>query len=131
MLKVFKKEYQNKYYEVKIINIETGEFTSYHQALSGFPFGKPYNTNVFKIGYSSVKECIKELKSRGNLGQEISHEDQKQSEKIGYINLGVERIKRAKRVNTNDFEDVINKLVEYGLSYCDAQNKIIAAYENM
>lgn len=130
MLKVFKNELKS-YNEIRIFNMETGEFKSYHTSKSiGFPFGIPQETTAEAMGYKNIKECLKELKNRGFLGTEINYEDQMQSEKIGYINLGVERIKRAGRVNTSDFEDIINKLAKYGLSYCDAQNKIIACYEH-
>lgn len=82
------------------------------------------------MGYDSVKACIKELKHRDFLGQEIDYNEQKSSEKYGWINLGIDRIKRAKRVNTDDFKDVIEKLKAYGLGFVDAQNSIVAAYEH-
>lgn len=82
------------------------------------------------MGYDSVKACIKELKQRNFLGQEIDYTEQLKSEKIGLINLGVDRIKRHDRMNTNDFKDVIEKLSKYGLGFTDAQNQIIATYQN-
>ena len=128
MIKVFKKSY-SKWHEIKVINFETGEVTQYNQSLSmGFPFGKPYITNYKEMGYKSLNECIKELKKRNFLGSEIDYKHQKESEKIGYIKLGIQRIKECNRVNTTDFEDVIEKLKAYGLNYVDAQNQIIESY---
>lgn len=132
MINCFKRNYQNKWYEIRLINIETGEFIFYHQTKEmGFPFGKPYKTTVTKMGYKDVKSCLKELKQRGSLGKEISFEEQRQNEKIGYINLGVERIKRAGEINTNDFKDIIEKLNNYSLGFVDAQNTIIKTYLNL
>jgi len=129
MIKAFKKEYKD-WYEIKIINMETGDFTQYDQDKTiGFTFSH-YKTDVFKMGYDSVKICLKELKQRDFLGKEINYTEQLKNEKIGLINLGVEKIKRHKRVNTNDFKDVVEKLQNYGLGFTDAQNQIIAAYEN-
>ncbi|EQC1535463.1 hypothetical protein [Clostridium botulinum] len=129
MIKCFKKNYQNKWYEIRVLNTETGEFIFYHQTKEmGFPFGKPYKTTVAKMGYKDTKHCLKELKNRGLLGKEINLEEQQQSEKTGYINLGVERIRRTGRINTNDFKDVIEKLNNYSLVFVDAQNAIIEAY---
>ena len=132
-IKTFVKEYKNHgWNEIKIIDFETGEFTQYNVCNTiGFPFGTPYNTTVFEMGYKSVNECLKALKERNLLGYEIEYKKQRESEKIGYINLGVERIKRAGRINTNDFEDIIKKLASYGLGFCDAQNQITSAYLHM
>jgi hypothetical protein len=131
MLKTFKKELKNyTYNEIHIIDTDTGEFTHYMQDKNiGFIFSD-YNTDVFKMGYKSITECLKSLRERNILGQEINFEEQKESERIGYIKLGVERIKRAGRINTNDFEDVCNKLSKYGMGFVDAQNVITAVYIN-
>jgi len=129
-IKTFVREYKNYgWNEIKVIDIETGDFTQYNVNCNmGFPFGTPCKTTVFEMGYKSVNECLKVLKGRNFLGYEIDRKKQMESEKIGYINLGVERIKRAGRVNTKDFEDIINKLSAYGLGFCDAQNQITSAY---
>jgi hypothetical protein len=64
MIRTFKNEAQNNNYEVRAINIETGEFTHYFVDKNiGFPFSF-YETNVFDMGYKSVKECLKSLKER-------------------------------------------------------------------
>ena len=129
-VKTFVKEYKNHgWNEIKVINTETGELTQYNvDDKIGFPFGAPYQTTVFEMGYTSVNECLKTLKDRNFLGYEVNHAEQKESERIGYINLGVERIKRAGRINTKDFEDVCNKLSKYGMGFCDAQNSITKCY---
>ena len=131
MIKVFRQETSNKkYWELRIFNMENGDFHHYMQDKEiGFIFGD-YPTTVTKIGYESITDCMKELKSRKLLGTEVDYKEQRESEKIGFINLGVLRIKRKGRVNTKDFEDIIQKLSSYGLGYCDAQNMIIASYEN-
>ena len=67
-------------------------------------------------------------KERNFLGTEVNYKDQKESERIGYINLGIERIKRNNRINTKDFEDIIIKLCDYGMGFVDAQNCIIESY---
>jgi len=129
MIKAFKQE-ANNYNEIRIFNLETGEFNSYFQDKNiGYTF-TDYKTTVYEMGYKSVNDCMKELKHRKYLGVEIDYKEQRESEKLGWIKLGIERIKRAKRVNTSDFEDVIKKLSIYGLGYCDAQNMIITCYEH-
>ena len=129
-IKTFVKEYKNHgWNEIKIIDFETGEFTQYNVDNEiGFPFGTPYQTTIFEMGYKSVNDCLKTLKERNLLGYEIDHSEQKESERIGYINLGIERIKRVGRVNTKDFEDVCNKLSGYGMGFCDSQDSITACY---
>ena len=131
MLKIFRQETSNKkYYELRVFDMENGDFTHYMQDKEvGFIFSY-YKTTVIKIGYESITDCMKQLKSRNLLGSEIDYKEQRESEKIGWINLGVLRIKRKNRVNTIDFEDVIQRLSEYGLNYVDAQNQIIASYEH-
>lgn len=128
-IKVYKKERESQNWdEVKIINMETGEFTSYMQDKKlGFPFSTT-NTNITNMGYTNVKECIKTLKQRNFLGDEVDYNKQKESERLGYLNLGVRRIKNNNRINTKDFEDVIEKLSSYGMGYVDAQNQITAMY---
>jgi len=130
MIKTYVKEYKNHgWNEIKVIDLETGEFTQYNVCNTiGFPFGTPYQTTVFEMGYTSVNECLKALKERNYLGYEVNNAEQKESERIGYIKLGVERIKRAGRVNTKDFEDVCNKLSGYGTGFCDVQNSITECY---
>lgn len=44
------------------------------------------------------------------------------------IKKGVERIKGAGRINTGDFEDIIEDLKSYGLNFVDAQNTITESY---
>ena len=129
-IKTFVEDCKNySWNEIKIIDTETGEFTQYNTDKNiGFPFGIPCITTVLKMGYKSVDECLKTLKERNYLGYEIDNAEQKESERIGYINLGVERIKRVGRVNTKDFEDVCNKLSGYGMGFCDSQNSITACY---
>lgn len=130
MKKAYKKELKNsKLDEVRIIDPETGYFKSYHTNKEfGFPFGIPMETTVFEMGYSSVKECLKALKDRNYLGKEVNYKEQMEQDRIGYLNLGVERIKRAGRINTRDFEDVVNKLADYGMNFVDAQNVIVGNY---
>ena len=131
MIKVYKRLAScNNSSEIIIINFDNGDFTSYKQDKTiGFTYGL-YKTNIKDMGYKSIDDCIKALKYREFLGKEIDYKEQKQSEKQGLINLGVYRIKRNNRINTTDFEDVIEKLSYYGLGYCDAQNIIIATYQN-
>jgi len=128
--RTFVREYKNHFWnEIKIIDFETGSFTQYNVDDNiGFPFGTPWKTTVFEMGYTSVKECLKTLKERNLLGHEVDNAEQKESERIGYIKLGVERIKRAGRINTGDFEDVCNKLSKYGMGFCDSQNSITECY---
>jgi len=130
MIKTYVKESKNSgNNEVKIINLETGAFTQYNtDGKIGFPFGNPYNTTVFEMGYKSVNDCLKTLKERNFLGYEADYRKQKESEMIGLINLGSIRIENAGRINSNDFEDITLKLSDYGLGYVDAQNQIIANY---
>ena len=127
-MNVYKKELDNRY-EIRIINTKTGEFSSYHQDKNiGFIYGLQGKTTVEKMGYTNINECIKTLKSREFLGIEVDYKDQKESERMGYIKLGVERIKRAGRINYKDFEDVARKLIGYGMGLCDAEECIVQMY---
>lgn len=131
MIKVYKRDIEGKdWSEIKVVNMETGDYTSYNQDKNiGYTFNK-YQSNITEMGYRSVKDCIKTLKSRNFLGKEIDYKAQRESERIGLIKLGVERIRSYNRVNTKDFEDIIEKLKGYGMNFVDAQNIIIAAYEH-
>lgn len=120
-------------YQIKIIDTEKETFTTYYQTSNlGFPFGEPYTQNINDMGYIDYKDCIKQLTKRGLIHKEneIDYNQQLKEEKIGFINLGIDRIKRHGEINTKHFEDVIEKLKNYGLGFCDAQNIIIAGYLN-
>lgn len=130
MKKVFKED-KGQNYQIKIIDLEKNTITLYSQDKNyglGFVFGKPFTQTIEEWGYKSPNDYIKKLKARGILGVEVDYEEQLRSEKIGFINLGVDRIKRHRRINTKDFEDVIKSLSKYGLGFVDAQNTIIASY---
>lgn len=129
MLAYKKEQVNGKYEEIRVINEDTGHFKSYLvDKKYGFSFGTPQETTVQQMGYKNVKDCIKQLKSRKMLGSKVNYKDQRESERIGLINIGVERIKIAGEINIRHFEDVISKLSMYGMNYCDAQNCIIGAY---
>lgn len=131
MKRVFIQESSQGIIQVKILDYEDQTFTTYYQDKTlGFPFGEQFTQKVKNMGYIDIKDCYKKLKSRGLLKQEISIEDQLKSEKIGLINLGIDRIKRHKEINTKHFTDVIEKLRKYGLGFVDAENMIIAGYQN-
>ena len=118
-------------FQIKIIDTDKETFITYYQTSNlGFPFGKKFTQNIKDMGYIDTKDCIKKLKHRKLLTNEVDYEEQLESEKIGYINLGIDRIKRHGEINTKHFEDVIENLKEYGLGYCDAQNIIIGGYLN-
>lgn len=130
MKRVFRED-RGQNYQIKVIDLEENTLTLYDQDKSyglGFPFGEPFTKTIEEWGYNSVEDCIKKLKARGLITNEVDYQEQLQSEKIGFINLGVDRIKRHNRINTNDFKDVIEKLSKYGLGFVDAQNTIIANY---
>lgn len=132
MKRVFKED-NGQDYQIKVIDLETNTMTLYHQDKSyglGFVFSELFTKTIQEWGYSSANDMIKKLKKRGLLTNEVDYEEQLKSEKIGFINLGVDRIKRHNRINTNDFKDVIEKLSNYGLGFVDAQNTIIASYLN-
>ena len=101
----------------------------YRVAKEGWIIGNVWSNNAKTLGYNNLTECIKILKDRNFLGTKIDYKEQKESERLGYIQLGIERIKLNNRVNTKDFEDVIQKLAAYGMNFVDAQNSITAAYE--
>jgi hypothetical protein len=64
----------NGYDEVKTVDDETGDVVKQLTSKETGPFGEPYGYNIFKIGYSSVKEYLRTLKSRNILGEEIEQE---------------------------------------------------------
>ena len=128
MIKVYKSE-SEEWDGITIINTETSNIKMYRVAKEGYVIGDIWSKNVNDLGYNNLTECIKILKNRNFLGAEINYKDQKESERLGYIQLGIERIKLNNRVNTKDFEDVIQKLAAYGMNFVDAQNTIIGNYE--
>lgn len=131
MKRVFKNEISYKgWAEIRIIDLENNTFTFYHvDNAIGFPFGVHMHMTITEMGYTSAKDCIKQLKHRKLLGIELDYKEQKEAERLGLLKLGVERIKMHNRVNTKDFEDIIQQLSAYGLNYCDAQEQIIGLYE--
>ena len=128
MIKVYKSESEN-WNGITIINTETSNIKMYRVAKEGWIIGNVWSKNAIEMGYNNLTECIKILKDRNFLGNEIDYKEQKESERLGYIHLGVERIKLNNRVNTKDFEDIIQKLSAYGMNFIDAYNTIIGNYE--
>lgn len=117
--------------EVRIFNLNDNTFTFYYHSKNlGFKFRVEKSFSVEVIGYKSIKHMIKELKKRNLLGAEISYQELFDLEKIGYIKLGIERIKRAGRINAADFHDVIEKLKKYGIDPAASQKMIIESYLN-
>ena len=130
MKRVFIKEAE-RMKEVKIFNLNDNTFTFYYHSKNlGFKFGVEKSFSVEVMGYKSIKHMIKELKKRNLLGAEISYQELFDLEKIGYIKLGIERIKRAGRINAADFQDVIEKLKKYGIDPAASQKMIIESYLN-
>ena len=82
------------------------------------------------MGYKSIKHMIKELKKRNLLGTEISYQELFELEKIGYIKLAIDRIKRAGGIDTANFKDIIEKLKKYGIDPGAAAKMIIESYLN-
>ena len=130
MKRVFIKEAE-RMKEVRIFNLNDNTFTFYYHSKNlGFKFGVEKSFPIEEMGYKSIKHMIKELKKRNLLGAEISYQELFDLEKIGYIKLGIERIKRAGRINTADFQDVIEKLKKYGIDPAASQKMIIESYLN-
>ena len=128
MKRVFIKEVE-KMKEIRIFNLNDNTFTFYYHSKNlGFKFGVEKRSPIEEMGYKSIKHMIKELKKRNLLGTEISHQELFDLEKIGYIKLGIERIKRAGRINTADFQDVIEKLKKYDMDPIDSERTIIESY---
>ena len=128
MKRVFIKEVE-RMKEVRIFDLDNNTFTFYYHSKNlGFKFGVEKAFSVEEMGYKSIKHMIKELKKRNLLGTEISHQELFDLEKIGYIKLGIERIKRAGRINTADFQDVIEKLKKYDIDPIDSERTIIESY---
>lgn len=131
MKKVYK-QIGNKYNTIRVFDYDNNTFTMYQtEKTIGFPFGIPQHELITDMGYKSLNDAIKQLTKRGHVNQDqlIDYKEQRESDKAGYIQLGVERIKLKNRVNTDDFIDVIEKLKDYGLNFVDAQNQIIGLYE--
>ena len=130
MKRVFIKEAE-RMKEVRIFNLNDNTFTFYYHSKNlGFKFGVEESFSVEVMGYKSIKHMIKELKKRNLLGAEISYQELLELEKIGYIKLGADRIKRAGRINAADFQDVIEKLKKYGIDPAASQKMIIESYLN-
>ena len=128
MKRVFIKEAE-RMKEVRIFNLNDNTFTFYYHSKNlCFKFGVEKSFPIEEMGYKSIKHMIKELKKRNLLGTEISHQELLELEKIGYIKLGVDRIKRAGRINAADFQDVIEKLKKYGIDPADSERTIIESY---
>ena len=130
MKRVFIKEVE-RMKEVTMFDLDNNTFTFYYHSKNlGFKFGVEESFSVEVMGYKSIKHMIKELKKRNLLGTEISHQELLELEKIGYIKLGADRIKRAGRINVADFQDVIEKLKKYGIDPGAAAKMIIESYLN-
>lgn len=130
MKRVFIKEAE-RMKEVRMFDLDNNTFTFYYHSKNlGFKFGVEESFSVEVMGYKSIKHMIKELKKRNLLGTEISYQELLELEKIGYIKLGIDRIKRAGRINAADFQDVIEKLKKYGIDPAASQKMIIESYLN-
>ena len=130
MKRVFIKEVE-KMKEIRIFDLDNNTFTFYYHSKNlGFKFGVEKSFLIEEMGYKSIKYMIKELKKRNLLGSEISCQELLELEKIGYIKLGADRIKRAGRINAADFQDVIEKLKKYGIDPAASQKMIIESYLN-
>ena len=130
MKRVFIKEVE-RMKEVTMFDLDNNTFTFYYHSKNlGFKFGVEKSFSVEVMGYKSIKHMIKELKKRNLLGSEISCQELLELEKIGYIKLGADRIKRAGRINAADFQDVIEKLKKYGIDPAASQKMIIESYLN-
>lgn len=130
MKRVFIKEVE-RMKEVTMFDLDNNTFTFYYHSKNlGFKFGVEESFSVEVMGYKSIKHMIKELKKRNLLGTEISYQELLELEKIGYIKLGADRIKRAGRINAADFQDVIEKLKKYGIDPAASQKMIIESYLN-
>ena len=130
MKRVFIKEVE-RMKEVRMFNLDNNTFTFYYHSKNlGFKFGVEKSFLIEEMGYKSIKYMIKELKKRNLLGSEISCQELLELEKIGYIKLGADRIKRAGRINAADFQDVIEKLKKYGIDPAASQKMIIESYLN-
>ena len=130
MKRVFIKEVE-KMKEIRIFDLDNNTFTFYYHSKNlCFKFGVEKSFPIEEMGYKSIKHMIKELKKRNLLGSEISCQELLELEKIGYIKLGADRIKRAGRINAADFQDVIEKLKKYGIDPAASQKMIIESYLN-
>ena len=130
MKRVFIKEVE-KMKEIRIFDLDNNTFTFYYHSKNlGFKFGVEKSFLIEEMGYKSIKHMIKELKKRNLLGSEISCQELFELEKIGYIKLGIDRIKRAGRINAADFQDIIEKLKKYGIDPGAAAKRIIESYWN-
>ena len=130
MKRVFIKEAE-RMKEVRMFDLDNNTFTFYYHSKNlGFKFGVEKSFLIEEMGYKSIKYMIQELKKRNLLGTEISYQELLELEKIGYIKLGIDRIKRAGRINAADFQDVIEKLKKYGIDPAASQKMIIESYLN-
>lgn len=128
MLKVYKKD-EGKFYKIQILNTETEIYQSYMTDKEyNIPIHENYKTNIKTMGYKNIDDFLKTLKHKRFLGDEINIAEQKELERIGFIKLGADRIKKVGQINTKDFEDMIEKLSDYGMGFVDAQNSIIGEY---
>ena len=128
MKRVFIKEVE-RMKEVRIFNLNDNTFTFYYHSKNlGFKFGVEKAFSVEEMGYKSIKDMIQELKKRNLLGTEISYQELLELEKIGYIKLGIDRIKRAGGIDTANFKDIIEKLKKYGIDPGAAAKMIIESY---
>ena len=130
MKRVFIKEVE-RMKEVKMLYLDNNTFTFYYHSKNlGFKFGVEESFSVEVMGYKLIKHMIKELKKRNLLGTEISYQELLELEKIGYIKLAIDRIKRAGGIDTANFKDIIEKLKKYGIDPGSAAKMIIESYLN-
>lgn len=126
MIRTFMKERPLKWDELIQINTKTQEVKIYTVDKElGFPFSE-YHTTVTEIGFESVKEMIDTIKLRK---KEISTKKEISREIEGLFKLAEYRIKNNNYkylLLNNDikYNDIIERLKEYGITELEAIRKI-------
>ena len=126
MIRTFIKERPLKWDELIQINTKTKEVKIYAVDKElGFPFSE-YHTTVTEIGFESVKEMIDTIKLRK---KEISTKKEISREIEGLFKLAEYRIKNNNYkyllLNNNiKYNDIIERLKEYGITESEAIRKI-------
>lgn len=126
MIRTFIQERVAKWDELIQIDTESGKVKIYTVDKElDFPFSE-YYTTVTKMGYKSIEDILKRMKSRK---KEIETEAQTEKEINGLLKLAKYRTEHNNHIcmilkNGTKYNDIVERLKVYGMTEAEAVKKI-------
>lgn len=128
MIRTFIQERKENFDELLQINTENGEVKIYavDKGLD-FPFSEYYST-VSKMGYNSIDEMVKTMKSK-ETKKEIDTDTQTKKEINGLYKLAEHRAKNGNNIfmrlkDGTIYNDISERLKKYGISEIESMQKL-------